>query len=163
MPGKASFDDIYDRPDPRAYLRTLSGLNYRTPEHAFQDGTPEAALAVVFRPELVEEGDAHLLDPVSQLREHRRQHGGRGEHHRKDRQGDRNGDPQVEGADEDEAEQGDDGGRPGEDDRSSRGGPRCDDRVARFPALGQTGGVVLPADVVQEIDLLPGHPANSLT
>lgn len=32
--GKASFDDIYDRPDPRAYVRGLSALEYQTPEHA---------------------------------------------------------------------------------------------------------------------------------
>jgi hypothetical protein len=31
---KASFDDIYDRPDPRAYFRSLAGLEYQTPEHA---------------------------------------------------------------------------------------------------------------------------------
>jgi hypothetical protein len=34
MAGKVSFDDIYDRPDPRAYFRTLSRLQYQIPEHA---------------------------------------------------------------------------------------------------------------------------------
>lgn len=33
-PGKASFDDIYDRLDPRAYFRRLRPLGYRTPHHA---------------------------------------------------------------------------------------------------------------------------------
>ncbi len=33
-PGKARFDDIYDRPDPRAYFRTLRRLNYQIPHHA---------------------------------------------------------------------------------------------------------------------------------
>ncbi|MGV9413606.1 class I SAM-dependent methyltransferase [Nocardia sp. NPDC003693] len=32
--GKASFDDIYDRPDPRAYLARMSELDYRIPELA---------------------------------------------------------------------------------------------------------------------------------
>lgn len=32
--GKASFDDVYDRPDPRPYVRELSALEYQTPEHA---------------------------------------------------------------------------------------------------------------------------------
>ncbi|GAA5052985.1 class I SAM-dependent methyltransferase [Nocardia callitridis] len=32
--GKASFDDIYDRPDPRDYYATLSALDYRIPELA---------------------------------------------------------------------------------------------------------------------------------
>lgn len=34
MSGKASFDDVYDQPDPRAYMRTLSALEYQIPEHA---------------------------------------------------------------------------------------------------------------------------------
>ncbi len=33
-PGKASFDDIYDRPDPRAYFETLRRLDYQVPQHA---------------------------------------------------------------------------------------------------------------------------------
>ncbi len=32
--GKASFDDIYDRPDPADYYRTLAELDYRIPELA---------------------------------------------------------------------------------------------------------------------------------
>jgi hypothetical protein len=32
--GKVSFDDIYTRPDPRAYFRTLRGLDYRIPQLA---------------------------------------------------------------------------------------------------------------------------------
>jgi SAM-dependent methyltransferase len=32
--GKASFDDIYDRPDPRAYYARMSDLDYRIPELA---------------------------------------------------------------------------------------------------------------------------------
>ncbi|MGP4002338.1 hypothetical protein [Streptomyces sp. 8N706] len=32
--GKTSFDDIYDRPDPRAYCRGLGPLEYQTPRHA---------------------------------------------------------------------------------------------------------------------------------
>ncbi|MFR9750036.1 class I SAM-dependent methyltransferase [Nocardia sp. 004] len=32
--GKASFDDIYDRPDPRAYYARMSSLGYRIPELA---------------------------------------------------------------------------------------------------------------------------------
>lgn len=32
--GKVSFDDIYIQPDPRAYFRTLRGLDYRIPELA---------------------------------------------------------------------------------------------------------------------------------
>lgn len=32
--GKADFDEIYDAPDPRAYARTLSALDYQIPEHA---------------------------------------------------------------------------------------------------------------------------------
>lgn len=31
--GKARFDDIYDRPDPRAYFQTLRSLDYQTPHH----------------------------------------------------------------------------------------------------------------------------------
>lgn len=34
MSGKASFDDVYDQPDPRAYMRALSALEYQIPEHA---------------------------------------------------------------------------------------------------------------------------------
>lgn len=34
MAAKASFDDIYDLPDPRAYFRRLSTLHYQIPEHA---------------------------------------------------------------------------------------------------------------------------------
>lgn len=34
MSGKASFDDVYDQPDPRAYMRTLSAYEYQIPEHA---------------------------------------------------------------------------------------------------------------------------------
>jgi hypothetical protein len=34
--GKTSFDDIYDRPDPRDYFRRLRPLEYRTPHHAQQ-------------------------------------------------------------------------------------------------------------------------------
>lgn len=33
-PGKASFDDIYDQPDPRAYYRTLRPHEYQIPHHA---------------------------------------------------------------------------------------------------------------------------------
>lgn len=33
MSGKASFDDVYDLPDPRGYMRTLSRLEYQIPEH----------------------------------------------------------------------------------------------------------------------------------
>lgn len=32
-PGKARFEHIYDRPDPREYFRVLSALDYRTPHH----------------------------------------------------------------------------------------------------------------------------------
>jgi hypothetical protein len=32
--GKARFDDIYDRPDPRAYFRRLAPLEYEIPHHA---------------------------------------------------------------------------------------------------------------------------------
>ncbi len=32
-PGKASFDEIYDRPDPRAYFETLQQLDYQIPQH----------------------------------------------------------------------------------------------------------------------------------
>jgi SAM-dependent methyltransferase len=32
--GKAQFDDIYDRPDPRPYFRALSELDYEVPAHA---------------------------------------------------------------------------------------------------------------------------------
>ncbi|MEU8528287.1 MULTISPECIES: hypothetical protein [Streptomyces] len=34
MSGKARFDDIYDRPDPRAYFRRLAPLEYEIPHHA---------------------------------------------------------------------------------------------------------------------------------
>lgn len=34
--GKASFDDIYDQPDPRAYYRTLRPHEYQIPHHAQQ-------------------------------------------------------------------------------------------------------------------------------
>ena len=34
MAAKASFDDIYDLPDPRAYFRRLSTLDYQIPEQA---------------------------------------------------------------------------------------------------------------------------------
>lgn len=34
MRGKVAFDEIYDQPDPRAYMRTLSGLDYQIPDHA---------------------------------------------------------------------------------------------------------------------------------
>jgi hypothetical protein len=33
-PGKASFDNIYDQPDPRAYFRGLQPLGYQIPHHA---------------------------------------------------------------------------------------------------------------------------------
>ncbi|MER6149567.1 hypothetical protein [Streptomyces hirsutus] len=32
--GKSRFDDIYDRPDPRAYFRLLAPLEYEIPHHA---------------------------------------------------------------------------------------------------------------------------------
>ncbi|MER6028901.1 hypothetical protein [Streptomyces sp. NPDC001851] len=32
--GKSRFDDIYDRPDPRAYFRRLAPLDYEIPHHA---------------------------------------------------------------------------------------------------------------------------------
>lgn len=32
--GKARFDDVYDRPDPRAYFRRLAPLEYEIPHHA---------------------------------------------------------------------------------------------------------------------------------
>jgi hypothetical protein len=32
--GKAAFDDIYTAPDPRAYFRTLRGLDYQVPQQA---------------------------------------------------------------------------------------------------------------------------------
>jgi hypothetical protein len=32
--GKADFNHIYDRPDPREYFRTLGELNYEIPQHA---------------------------------------------------------------------------------------------------------------------------------
>ncbi|PWI05748.1 hypothetical protein DIZ27_37485 [Streptomyces sp. NWU339] len=32
--GKSRFDDIYDRPDPRAYFRRLAPLEYEIPHHA---------------------------------------------------------------------------------------------------------------------------------
>lgn len=32
-PAKADFGDIYDRPDPRAYYRELSALDYEVPRH----------------------------------------------------------------------------------------------------------------------------------
>ncbi|MFC5674493.1 hypothetical protein [Streptomyces incanus] len=32
--GKSRFDDIYDRPDPRAYFRRLAPLQYEIPHHA---------------------------------------------------------------------------------------------------------------------------------
>ncbi|MEV4453934.1 MULTISPECIES: hypothetical protein [Streptomyces] len=32
--GKSRFDDIYDRPDPRAYFRRLAPLGYEIPHHA---------------------------------------------------------------------------------------------------------------------------------
>lgn len=38
-PGKASFDDVYNQPDPRAYFETLTSLEYHIPHHgqwAFQ-------------------------------------------------------------------------------------------------------------------------------
>ncbi|MEU6083571.1 hypothetical protein [Streptomyces sp. NPDC047108] len=35
-PGKTSFDDIYDLPDPRGYFRTLRPLEYQIPHHAQQ-------------------------------------------------------------------------------------------------------------------------------
>lgn len=34
--GKASFDDVYDQPDPRAYYRTLRPYDYQIPHHAQQ-------------------------------------------------------------------------------------------------------------------------------
>ncbi|MEV3991899.1 hypothetical protein AB0J57_23590 [Streptomyces sp. NPDC049837] len=34
MHGMASFDDIYDRPDPRAYFTRLAPLSYEIPHHA---------------------------------------------------------------------------------------------------------------------------------
>lgn len=57
--GKASFDDIYDRPDPREYYARMSELDYRIPElakpffaqqirefRAAAHGTPEAGQPV---------------------------------------------------------------------------------------------------------------------
>lgn len=32
-PSKASFEDVYDAPDPRPYMRTLSALDYEVPHH----------------------------------------------------------------------------------------------------------------------------------
>ncbi|MEV6671556.1 hypothetical protein [Streptomyces sp. NPDC051162] len=32
--GRTPFDDLYSRPDPRAYFRVLGALGYRTPHHA---------------------------------------------------------------------------------------------------------------------------------
>lgn len=36
FPGKARFDEIYDRPDPRPYFQTLAPLEYQIPHHAQQ-------------------------------------------------------------------------------------------------------------------------------
>lgn len=36
IPGKASFAEAYDRPDPRSYFRTLGPYEYLTPHHAQQ-------------------------------------------------------------------------------------------------------------------------------
>jgi hypothetical protein len=57
MAGKASFDDVYDRPDPRAYFRMLETLDYQIPEHArvpfaflarrVRDGTGDRRLSVL--------------------------------------------------------------------------------------------------------------------
>ncbi|WP_205745937.1 hypothetical protein [Egibacter rhizosphaerae] len=33
MKGKASFDDVYDQPDPRAFAQALAPLDYQIPEH----------------------------------------------------------------------------------------------------------------------------------
>src|SRR5947209_4040866 len=33
-PGKAGFEDIYDRPDPRGYFRKLGAVEYQIPEHS---------------------------------------------------------------------------------------------------------------------------------
>jgi hypothetical protein len=33
MAGKADFDDVYDRPDPRAYFRQLGAYDYEVPQH----------------------------------------------------------------------------------------------------------------------------------
>ncbi len=58
--GKADFHDIYDRPDPRAYFRTLGALDYEIPQRAapvFQD------LLAALRPEpAADESPLRVLD-----------------------------------------------------------------------------------------------------
>ena len=66
------------------------GRDDRAPQHAVEDGVPDAALAVLAA-EPVQERDPALLDPVAELAEQRGQHGQRADHrdgddhHRPDR------------------------------------------------------------------------------
>ncbi|MCX4410287.1 MULTISPECIES: hypothetical protein [unclassified Streptomyces] len=51
--GKSRFDDIYDRPDPRAYFRRLAPLEYEIPHHAqpvFRQAAVERAALDAGRP-----------------------------------------------------------------------------------------------------------------
>jgi hypothetical protein len=51
--GKSRFDDIYDRPDPRAYFRRLAPLEYEIPHHAqpiFRQAAAERAALGDSRP-----------------------------------------------------------------------------------------------------------------
>jgi hypothetical protein len=51
--GKSRFDDIYDRPDPRAYFRRLAPLEYEIPHHAqplFRQAAAERAALDAGRP-----------------------------------------------------------------------------------------------------------------
>ncbi|MEU1827424.1 MULTISPECIES: hypothetical protein [Streptomyces] len=55
--GKSSFDDIYDRPDPRAYFTRLAPLRYQIPHHA----------QPVFRALLADRARAHPGGPVTMV------------------------------------------------------------------------------------------------
>jgi SAM-dependent methyltransferase len=58
-PGKANFDNIYDRPDPRAYFRALRPLEYQIPAHA---GRVFAALLGALRGGRPEEQPITVVD-----------------------------------------------------------------------------------------------------
>ncbi|HZJ04914.1 MAG TPA: hypothetical protein VFD59_05525 [Nocardioidaceae bacterium] len=59
--GKADFNHIYDRPDPRAYFRTLRELDYEIPQQA--EPVFRALLtALGSRPQVAEAGPVRVLD-----------------------------------------------------------------------------------------------------